>query len=88
MRFTSAHSSQQSSADQLAQDTKALAGAKAVNEEFSSVIGASRADLAEAEKNLAAVLVSEGVRKNCCAQVVSNIEAFVEGTCGGVRAVG
>ena len=62
----------------MTQDNKPLTKAKAVNSEFASSLEAERADLAEAEKSLAAVLASEAASKNSCAQVVADHEVSVK----------
>ena len=61
---------------------KVLTKAKAVNSEFASSPEAERADLAEAERSLAAALASEVAGKDSCAQVAADHEvsakAFTE----------
>ena len=56
--------------------------AKADNSEFASSLEAERADLAETEKSLAAVLAYEAAGKNSCAQVAVDhkvsVKAFTE----------
>ena len=68
--------------DQLAQDNKALTKAKAVNSKFASSRETERADLAEAERSLAAALAYEVAGKDSCAQVTADHEvsakAFTE----------
>ena len=68
--------------DQLAQDNKALTKAKAVNSKFVSSPETERADLAEAERSLAAALAYEVASKDSCAQVAADHEvsakAFTE----------
>jgi len=67
----------QSLEDQLAQNKKALAKAKTDKAEFTTSLEAGKADLAEAEKSLAALVESQAVSKSSCTKVASDHEASV-----------
>ena len=69
---------EQSLEDQLAQDNKALEKAKTAKAEFATALEGARADLAEAERSLAALVASQAASKNSCTQVASDHEASVK----------